>query len=75
MQLGEGQEKNTRARFLIQIQYRHNSTWQGRVVWLDTKQTVVFRSFMELAMLMWEALGAERCIDQLDAWEIRGEVL
>lgn len=64
----------SQARFLIQIQFRHNSSWQGRIVWLDTKKTMVFRSFLELGMLMRQALGAENA-DQTSAWETREEVL
>lgn len=75
MQPNDSKKSDTRANFLIQIQYRHNSSWQGRIVWLDTKKTVVFRSFMELAMLMQEALGPASCIDQLNAWEKREDVL
>jgi|LSQX01.2.fsa_nt_gb hypothetical protein len=75
MQPSDSQKPDTGANFLIQIQYRHNSSWQGRLVWLDTKKTVVFRSFMELALLMQEALGSASCIDQLNAWEKREDVL
>jgi hypothetical protein len=75
MQPNDSQKSTPRANFLIQVQYRHNSSWQGRIVWLDTKKTVVFRSFMELVMLMQEALGQTSCVDQLNAWEKREDVL
>lgn len=67
-------KKTSQVRFLIQIQYRQNSSWQGRIVWLDTKKTMVFRSFLELGMLMREALGADNA-DQTSTWETRKEVL
>ncbi len=76
MQPSDSKNNNTRANFLIQIQYRHNSSWQGRIVWLDNKKTVVFRSFMELAMLMVEALGEEAAAaEQRVRWEPQKDVL
>lgn len=76
MHTGESRENSqNQANFLIQIQYRHNSSWQGRIVWLDAKQTVVFRSFLELVMLMQEALQKDWPCNQTDAWESRQEVL
>jgi hypothetical protein len=75
MQPNDTNKPNTRANFLIQVQYRHNSSWQGRIVWLDTKQTIVFRSFMELVMLMQEALQEENSVNQQCVWEMRQEVL
>lgn len=74
MQPSDSKKSDTRANFLIQIQYRHNSSWQGRILWLDTKKTVLFRSFMELAMLMQEALVEGNSVDQQCAWEMRQEV-
>lgn len=69
-------QKNScpQANFLIQIQYRHNSSWQGRIVWLDTKKVLVFRSFLELVMLIREALDGNSYADQLESWENRREV-
>lgn len=63
------------ANFLIQIQYRHNSSWQGRIVWMDKKKTLIFRSFLELAILMREALGGADSVDQTMEWEEHKEVL
>ena len=42
---GSRESQSDNAIFLIQIQYRHNSSWQGRIVWLDKKQTLVFAVF------------------------------
>ena len=75
MQPSDSQKTDTGAIILIQFHYRHNSSWQRRLLWLETKKTMVFRSFMELALLMQEALGSASCIDQLNAWEKRQEVL
>ncbi len=75
MQPNDSSKTNTRANFLIQVQYRHNSSWQGRIVWLDTKQTIVFRSFMELVMLMQEALQEDHSVNQQCIWDMRQDVL
>ncbi|MGI5881362.1 MAG: hypothetical protein ACOX6L_12425 [Syntrophomonadaceae bacterium] len=72
---GSQENKLNKANFLIQIQYRHNSSWQGRIIWLDTKQTLVFRSFLELAMLIREALGGADGIDQPIEWEKLKDIL
>jgi hypothetical protein len=46
-------EKGT---FIIQVQYRQNSTWQGKVVWVEENRTQHFRSALELIKLVDEAL-------------------
>lgn len=45
-------EKGERATFLIQIQYRQNSTWQGTVKWVEENKEQRFRSALELIKLM-----------------------
>ncbi len=47
-------EKGT---FIIQVQYRQNSTWQGKVVWVEENRTQHFRSALELIKLMDGALS------------------
>lgn len=42
-------EKGT---FIIQVQYRQNSTWQGKVVWVEENKTQHFRSALELIKLV-----------------------
>jgi hypothetical protein len=46
-------EKGT---FIIQVQYRQNATWQGKVVWVEENKTQHFRSALELIKLVDEAL-------------------
>lgn len=41
--------------FLVRVQFRENTTWQGRVEWLEGKKSKPFRSLLELIMLMQEA--------------------
>lgn len=47
-------EKST---FIIQVQYRQNSSWQGKIIWVEDNRTQNFRSALELIKLMDEALS------------------
>lgn len=42
--------------FLVRVRYRQNASWQGMIQWLDGKKTRNFRSFLEMVLLMQEAL-------------------
>ena len=42
--------------FVIRVQHRQNSSWQGRITWLDRDKTVYFRSVWELMKLVDGAL-------------------
>lgn len=48
-----------KATFVVRIQYRQNSTWQGQVTWAEENQTVPFRSALELLKLMDSTMEAE----------------
>lgn len=54
-------EKNygDKATFIVRIQYRQNSTWQGQVTWAEENQTVPFRSALELLKLIDSTMEAE----------------
>ena len=54
MILDKSGEKGT---FIIQVQYRQNSTWQGKVVWVEQNRTQHFRSTLELIKLIDGALS------------------
>lgn len=43
--------------FSIQVLFRENYTWQGKLIWLDQKKETVFRSAMELIQIMDEILA------------------
>ncbi len=43
--------------FRIQILFREHYTWQGRLIWQDRNQEVVFHSAIELIQLLDEILG------------------
>lgn len=45
-------ETGKRATFLVNVQYRQNATWQGRVLWAETGRSCYFRSALELLKLM-----------------------
>ena len=45
------------ATFSIRILFRQNASWQGRVTWLEGKREQVFRSALELILLMDNALN------------------
>ena len=43
--------------FIIRVQQRQNSTWQGRITWMDEDKSVNFRSIWEMVHLIEEAIG------------------
>lgn len=45
------------ATFVVRILFRRNATWQGTVSWKEKRCQVNFRSFLELLLLMQEAVG------------------
>ncbi|MBC8571438.1 hypothetical protein [Zongyangia hominis] len=49
-------KKGMLATFLVQVQYRHNATWQGYVRWLEETKAQNFRSTLELIKLLSDAL-------------------
>ena len=44
------------ATFAVQVLFRQNASWQGSVTWLDVGREEVFRSALELCLLMNSAL-------------------
>lgn len=38
--------------FIVRVQHRQHSSWQGRVTWVDQDKTVYFRSVLELIKLI-----------------------
>lgn len=43
--------------FIIRVQHRQHSSWQGLITWVDEDKTVAFRSALELIKLIDEALN------------------
>ena len=55
---GEGIEKRgTDETFIIRVQKRQHSSWQGEVTWVDEQKKEYFRSALELVRLIDGALG------------------
>lgn len=42
--------------FIIRVQHRQNSSWQGRITWMEKNKTVYFRSVWEMIKLVAGAL-------------------
>lgn len=42
--------------FIVRVQQRQNSSWQGRITWSDRNETVNFRSAWEMVRLIADAL-------------------
>ena len=42
--------------FIVRVQQRQNSSWQGRITWVDEDKTVYFRSVFEMMKLIDAAL-------------------
>ena len=42
--------------FILRVQHRQNSTWQGRITWVNENKTLQFHSVWELTKLIEEAL-------------------
>lgn len=65
------------AAFYVRIHFRQNASWQGTIQWLDEKKAVSFRSYLELTMLITEALdkakGRESATKSL-TWDNKEEV-
>ena len=46
-----------KATFTIQVQFRQNATWQGTICWKEKRRQISFRSFLEMLLLMQEAVA------------------
>ena len=53
--------------FIIRVQHRQNSSWQGRITWMEQDKTISFRSVWEMVKLI------ENAVDQVCAEEDREE--
>ena len=42
--------------FIVRVQYRQNSSWQGRITWMEGDQTLSFRSIWEMVKLIASAV-------------------
>lgn len=44
------------ATFIVRVQHRQNSTWQGRITWMEEDKTIKFRSVWEMIKLIENAM-------------------
>ena len=62
--------------FIIRVQHRQNSSWQGRITWMEEDKTVCFRSVWEMIRLIAGALdtvsGPEGGLKEVQ-WPTDGE--
>ena len=42
--------------FIIRVQHRQNSSWQGRITWMEADKTIQFRSVWEMVKLIENAM-------------------
>lgn len=49
-------EKEKQVRFLVDIRFQRNDSWQGKIKWLDANREQEFRSVLEMIKLMDEAI-------------------
>ena len=52
--------------FIVRVQHRQNSTWQGRITWADKDMTMTFRSVWEMIHLMESAMDTDTVRDEED---------
>ena len=43
--------------FIVRVQHRQNSSWQGRITWMEEDKTIQFRSTWELMKLIESAVN------------------
>ena len=50
--------------FIIRVQHRQNSSWQGRITWMEEDKTLSFRSIWEMMKLIDSAMEQYRDEDE-----------
>ena len=58
--------------FIVRVQQRQNSTWQGRITWTEENQTLCFRSIWEMIHLIESAITSDEAKGvqiKLQEWE------
>ena len=44
--------------FIVRVQHRQNSSWQGRITWMEEDKTIQFRSVWEMIKLIESAVNS-----------------
>ncbi len=65
--------------FLLRVQFRRNTSWQGTLQCLTTRETCVFRSVLELGSLMNEAVAKSSGVESTEkasfiSWQDKEDV-
>lgn len=63
------------ASFLLRIQFRQNSSWQGTLVWVESKESCAFRSLLELLLLIAGALNSSPGLARTTATETEASLI
>ena len=71
--------KNEDTVFFLRVQFRRNTSWQGTLQCLNSRETRIFRSVLELGSLMSEAVAKTAGVDEdkrtdLLVWEDKESV-
>ena len=58
--------------FIVRVQQRQNSSWQGRITWVDENKTVNFRSVWEMVKLIDSAMETVHVSEDNDEpdWQV-----
>ncbi|MDO4990554.1 MAG: hypothetical protein Q4E45_08640 [Eubacteriales bacterium] len=54
--------------FIVRVQHRQNSSWQGRITWMENDKTISFRSVWEMVKLI------ENAVDTVCAEEDKEDI-
>lgn len=67
-----GQEEKTKATFILHLQFRENDSWQGTIKWVEKRETLKFRSALELMKIINSAFeqGYEIQMDGYNGMEL-----
>ena len=54
----------------IRVQHRQNSSWQGRITWMEQDKTISFRSVWEMVKLIENAVDtvSEEDKEEMPSW-------
>ncbi len=52
--------------FIVRVQHRQNSSWQGRITWMEEDKTIQFRSVWEMIKLIESAMDTVSASEEGD---------
>ena len=57
--------------FIVRVQHRQNSSWQGRITWMEQDKTISFRSVWEMVKLIENAVNTlcpDDDVEETQSW-------